>query len=181
MILDDAELLEKARQLDTDALAQIHDRYYGPVFSYIVFRVSQRELAEDMASEVFLRFLRALHARQAPQSTLRGWLFSVAGHIVNDHHRHSYRHPQVQISDALEHPGGSLDSTIEVRMLVDDLRRAVTELTDEQQQIIALRFGSELPIQDVARTLGKTEGAVKQLQARAVAALARIMKARVDV
>ncbi len=58
----------------------------------------------------------------------------------------------------------------------EELRQAVLSLTEEQQHVIALRFGQEMPIQEVARMMGKTEGAIKQLQARAIAALARQIK-----
>ncbi len=68
----------------------------------------------------------------------------------------------------------------EASLAREDLRRAVADLTEEQQNVIALRFGHELPIQEVARALGKTEGAIKQLQARAIAALARKMAPGVE-
>src|SRR5580765_7872948 len=87
IVQDEVALLARARQFDTDALAQIHDTYYGPIFRYIAFRVSDHHSAEDLASEVFTRFLAALRQRNPPTTTLRGWLYGVAGHIVSDHLR----------------------------------------------------------------------------------------------
>jgi RNA polymerase sigma-70 factor (ECF subfamily) len=178
-VADEARLLELARQYDTDALAQIHDDYYGPIFRYIAFRVSDRETAEDLASEVFLRFLKALREQKAPQTTLRGWLFSVAAHIVSDYHRRHYRAPHVALTENIESQSITPADHVEAQLDRDDLREAVATLTEDQQQVIALRFGYDMPIQNVAQTLGKTEGAVKQLQARAIAALARRMHAGV--
>ncbi len=172
---DDTDLLVRARGFDRDALAQIHDRYFGPIFGYIALRVNDRAAAEDLASEVFVRFLSALHQRTAPRTTLRGWLFSVAAHIVSDHHRHRYRAPQARLDESLMSMAPGPDETAEATIDREDLRKALAALTEEQQSVIALRFGAEMPIQDVARALGKSEGAIKQLQARAIAALARRM------
>lgn len=172
---DEQALLAQAHALDTDALANIHDLYYGPIFRYVAFRVHDRDIAEDLTSEVFMRFLSALRNQSAPQRTLRGWLYSVAAHVVADHHRGNYRVPHSELDESLvsREPGPA--EVAEVALVREDLRRALGDLTEEQQNVIALRFGYELPIQEVARTMGKTEGAIKQLQARAIAALARKM------
>jgi RNA polymerase sigma-70 factor (ECF subfamily) len=172
-VQDEVALLARARQFDTDALAQIHDSYYGPLFRYIAFRVGDRETAEDLASEVFTRFLSALLQRNAPSATLRGWLYGVAAHVVSDHLRKRYRAPHVELDDTMvSHTAGPAE-VAEAALVREDLKQAMASLTEEQQHVIALRFGRELPIQEVARAIGKTEGAVKQLQARAIAALAR--------
>ncbi|HNP84589.1 MAG: sigma-70 family RNA polymerase sigma factor [Chloroflexi bacterium SZAS-1] len=170
---DEVALLKRARQFDTDALAQIHDTYYGPLFRYITFRISDRDVAEDLTSEVFTRFLSALRQRNPPETTLRGWLYGVAANVVADHMRKRYRAPQVELDEGLISHADGPHELAEAAMTRSDLRQALTHLTEEQQHVIALRFGRELPIQEVARAIGKTEGAVKQLQARAIAALAR--------
>lgn len=174
-MIDEVELLGRARAHDTDALAQIHDAYYAPLFRYISFRVGDRHTAEDLVSEVFTRFLTALRERRPPQSTLRGWLFGVAANVVADHHRRRYRAPHEQLDEEIVSQEDGPAEIAERSATRDDLRRAVATLTDEQQHVLAMRYGQELPIQDVARALGKTEGAIKQLQARAIAALARKM------
>lgn len=176
-VADDSDLLMRARGLDRDALAQVHDKYYGQIYGYIVLRVSDRAMAEDLTSDVFVRFLGALRQRNAPQTTLRGWLFGVAAHVVSDYHRRHYRAPQASLDETIESETPGPEEVVEAALNRADLRNAIAELTGEQQSVIALRFGAELPIQDVARMLGKSEGAIKQLQARAIAALARLMAA----
>jgi len=174
-VLDEAEILGRVHIHDTDALAQIHNAYYGPLFRYVSFRVGDQHTAEDLVSEVFTRFLTALRDKKAPQSTLRGWLFGVAANVVNDHHRHRYRAPQEPLDEAIVSQEAGPDEIAEQSATREDLRRAVATLTGEQQHVLAMRYGQGLPIQDVARALGKTEGAIKQLQARAIAALSRKM------
>ena len=176
--MDDNEisLLARARALDDEALAEIHDRYYEPIYRYVVFRVSNQQVAEDLASEVFVRLLSALRDHTAPQNTLRGWLYGVAFRVVNDFHRKQYRREEVQLSDGIASNANSPLDAVAQRLNWRELRAAMAELTEAQREVIALRFGQEMPIRDVAQLLGKSEGAVKQLQARAIASLARILK-----
>ena len=174
---DELALLARARTLDADALAEVHERYYAPIFRYVAFRVSDRDVAEDLTSEVFTRLLSALRDKNAPQNTLRGWLYGVAARVVSDHHRRHYRAPEVELDESLMSRDASPADIVEKMLTHADLKQAMTELTDEQQHVLALRFGYDMPIQEVAKTLGKTEGSIKQLQARAIAALSRKLTA----
>ncbi len=170
---DELALLARAHALDPDALAAIHDTYYAPIFRYIAFRVGDRDVAEDLSSEVFTRLLTALRNQSTPRNTLRGWLYGVAARVVSDHYRKHYRASQVKLEDSIVSREAGPAETLEAVLTRADLRRAMAELTEEQQDVLALRFGYDMPIQEVAHTMGKSEGAVKQLQARAIAALAR--------
>lgn len=170
---DELRLLARARALDQEALTQIHDTYYGPLFRYIILKVGDRETAEDLTSEVFLRLLRALRDTTAPQKTLRGWLYGVASRVVNDHFRRRYRAQQVELHESLPDRAAGPVQIVLDKLTWQQVQEHLEELTDEQQEVLALRFGYEMPIRDVADLLGKSEGAVKQLQARAIAALAR--------
>ncbi len=173
IVHDELALLARARSLDPEALAQIHETYFTPIFRYVAFRVNDRAAAEDLTSEVFTRLLSALRDKNAPQNTLRGWLYGVASRVVSDYHRQQYRAPEVELDEALASRELDPAEAVEKMMTQENLKRVMQELTEEQQNVISLRFGYDMPIQEVARTLGKTEGAIKQLQARAIAALAR--------
>ena len=176
---DELALLARARKLDQDALALIHDTYYTPIFRYVAFRVGDRDTAEDLTSEVFTRLLSALRERTAPQNTLRGWLYGVAARVVSDYHRKHYRASEVDLDEGLiSHDNGPAEA-VEQMLTHEELKQAMRQLTEEQQHVLSLRFGYEMPIQEVARALGKSEGAIKQLQARAIAALARRMSSEI--
>ncbi len=172
-VQDELALLARARSLDPEALAQIHDLHYTPIFRYIAYRVSDPDVAEDLTSEVFVRLLSALRDRHAPPHTLQGWLYGVAARVVSDYHRQRYRAPTAELDNHLASNEMGPHETVEASLTREALMAALDELTDDQRTVIALRYGSDLPIRDVAEMMGKTEGAVKQLQARAVAALAR--------
>lgn len=173
---DEFTLLARARRLDPAALAEIHDAYYAPIFRYVAFRVGDRQIAEDLTSEVFTRLLSALRNRASPQNTLRGWLYGVAARAVSDHFRKQYRTQHVELNESLVSGEAGPAEAVEAMLTREELKQAVAALTEEQQNVVALRFGFDMPIQEVARVIGKSEGAVKQLQARAIAALARRLK-----
>jgi len=136
-------------------------------------RVNDHDVAEDLTSEVFIRLLSALRDHTAPRNTLKGWLFAVASRVVNDHYRQRYRYRHTELDDSLPAEHERADERVETTLTKEALREAMVELTEEQQNALALRFGFGMSIQETAQTMGKTEGSVKMLQARAVAALAR--------
>lgn len=172
---DELLLLHRAKSLDQDALAQVHERYYDAIYRYLSFRVNDVQTAEDLASEVFIRFLHAIQQKNAPQNTIRGWLFGTASLILKEHYRKKKRSQLTELSESL--PGETVAPTERLEALESNqaLRLAMANLTEEQQQVLALRFGYEMPVRDVAETMNKSEGSVKMLQVRAIAALSRIM------
>jgi RNA polymerase sigma-70 factor (ECF subfamily) len=173
---DDQILLSRARALEPEALTQVHNIYYVPIFRYLFLQVGDMDTAEDLTSEVFIRLLKALREHTAPQNTLQGWLFGVANIVAKDYFRKQYRARLTPLDDSLPSAGAGPDQVIETELVNQRLQAAVTELTEEQRQVIALRFGYEMPLERVAQTLGKSVGAVKMLQARAIASLTRILK-----
>jgi RNA polymerase sigma-70 factor (ECF subfamily) len=177
-VQDELSLLAGVQKRDPQVLAQVHDAYYPAIFRFIAFRVGDHETAEDLTSEVFTRLLDAVRDRNAPQNTLRGWLYRVASNIVADHHRRNYRIKQVALDDDIQSNSIDPAEALSSKQVLANLAEALTELTEDQQNVISLRFGYEMAIRDVAKVMGKSEGAVKQLQARAVAALSRTMSRR---
>jgi RNA polymerase sigma-70 factor, ECF subfamily len=174
LITEDDDLLAAARQLDSRALATIHDRYYGDLFRYLLYRTGDERTAEDISSEVFMSLLDALHKGRAPDS-LRAWLFGVASHGVADHFRRQARRPQTELRDEMPAPDPGPDAEVSQLFSAQAVRQALSQLTDEQQQVLALRFSDGRSVADTAIQMQKSVTAVKQLQFRAVAALRRVL------
>ena len=168
---DEAALLDRARALDARALGQIHDEYYPALYRFALYRTGDPATAEDIAAEVFVRLLDALHAHRAPQTTLRGWLFGVAAHLVADYFR---RRPADPLPDTLP-AGHSPAAEAEDRLQRQAVHGALQRLSPEQQNVLALRFGQGASLEETAGALGKTVNAVKQLQWRAVESLRRAL------
>ncbi len=168
-ITAEAVLLARARELDSRALGEIHDRYYPELYRYALYRTGDAEAAADITSEVFLRLLDALHARRPPQTTLRGWLFGVASHLVADHFRAAPAVPLVETLAADDSPA----EEVERRLKRQQAQAAIRTLSEEQQQVLALRFGDGFSVEETAQALGKSVTAAKALQFRALEALRR--------
>jgi RNA polymerase sigma-70 factor (ECF subfamily) len=175
LVTEDEELLAAARRLDSRALAAIHDRYYGDLYRFLLYRTGDAHTAEDLSSEVFMRLLDSLHKGRAPDS-LRAWLFGVASHLTADHFRRQSRRPQSELNDELPAPEPGLDSEISNLFTAQAVRQALQQLTQEQQQVLALRFSEGRSVADTATVMQKSVTAVKQLQFRAVAALRRLLE-----
>ncbi len=170
---DNTLLLQQARAGDARALAEIHDRYYPKLYRYALYRLGDDAAAQDVAGEVFVRLLDTLRAGRPPQSTLSGWLFGVAAHLVADHFRRAPRE-SFPISDNLvSHTSAAHEA--EERLQHQQLRLAMRQLTAEQQEVLALRFGDGFTLEQTAEIMGKSVNAVKALQFRATAALRRAL------
>ena len=173
---DELTLLHRARTFDQDALAQIHDRYYTAVFRCIDYRVQDTQTVEDLTSEVFIRFLNAIRDRHAPQNSIQGWLIGVAKNVLKEYYRRNHRDNWSLLTDEQAGSTPSPPEITDTNLMNEQLREAMEELTEEQQQVLALRFGFEMPVKQVAEAMQKSEGSIKMLQGRAVASLTRILR-----
>ncbi len=170
---DESQMLDGLRNLDAQAIGIVYDRYSTEIYRYARFRLSDEHLAEDIASDVFVELLEALQNGRGPQSNVKAWLLSTAAHRVTDHLRRSYRRPTTSIPDDLpDHRATPVDE-FDHRERSRDFRRAYALLTDEQQHVLALRFGEGYSLEETAAVLNKKINAVKALQFRALAALQR--------
>jgi RNA polymerase sigma-70 factor (ECF subfamily) len=170
-VTDDLALLRRASQLDPHALGQIHDQHYPEIYRFALYRTDDPEAAQDIAAEVFVRLLDALHAGRAPKTTLRGWLFGVAAHLVADHFRRAPTAPLDEELLADHSPSGEAEDRLQKQLV----RQALRTLTAEQQNVLSLRFGDGFSVEKTAEALDKSVTAVKALQFRAVEALRRAL------
>lgn len=172
-VFDENILLSKAQALDQEALSQIHDQYYDSTYRYISFRVNDLHTVEDLTSEVFTRFLSALRKPSGMPKSIRGWIYGTASRVVKEYYRSQRRSNIVALDESLADQGKGPEQSIQDKWTQCELRGAIKKLTEDQQNILSLRYGYDLSIQEVAKTVNKSEGSVKMLQMRAISALAR--------
>lgn len=168
---DELLLLRRIRALDEDALTTVHDTYYAAIFRYISYRVPDYHVAEDLTSEVFTRLLSALRDHTAPSNSLRGWLFTVSSRVVKDFYRKQYRANEAPLDESVPSQRAEPDQAVMELLDQERLHEAMKALTEDQQHVVALRFGYGMPIREVAEAMGKSEGSIKMLQARAISTL----------
>ncbi|WP_246039614.1 ECF subfamily RNA polymerase sigma factor, BldN family [Glycomyces buryatensis] len=176
-----AQLVARAQDGDASAFGEIYDRYNETVYRYIYFRVNNAQLAEDLASETFLRALRRISSFSWQGRAFGAWLVTIARNLVVDHfksgrYRLEIAKPDVLGADTAETDPSTSPETAALEKLTNaTLLTAVKKLNPDQQECIVLRFLQGFTVAETARTMGKNEGAVKALQYRAVRTLARLL------
>lgn len=168
------DLAAQARQGDTGALAALYELHRPAIFRFLYYRVGERELAEDLTSEVFLRMIRSLSASRKDGS-LRAWLFQVARNLVIDHYRKNSGRAPVALEERLTSTADNPIASVEQQMTSEHLNRALSCLPDDQRDVVLLRFIAGMPLADTAQALEKTEDAVKGLQRRALIAMRELL------
>jgi RNA polymerase sigma-70 factor (ECF subfamily) len=170
----------RAQEGDGDAFAEIYHRYFDTVFRFIYFRVSNRQIAEDLTADAFLRALRRIGSVTYQGRDIGAWLITIARNLVADHFKSGRSRLEMLTSDVLDTdeergPEGSPEMAVLEHITNVTLLEAVQQLNPEQRECIVLRFLQGFSVAETAHTMGKNEGAIKALQYRAVRALQRLL------
>ena len=175
------ELVERAKAGDAEAFGLIYDRYVDNVYRFVYFRVGNPQLAEDLTADTFLRALSRIGSVTWQGRDLRAWLVTIARNRIADHFKSGRYRLEITTGDLLEADReergseGSTEDAVMDHITNVALLTAVKQLNPEQQECIVLRFLQGFSVAETAEAMGKTEGAIKALQYRAVRALARLL------
>ena len=173
---EEARLIQRAQQGDEKAISELYRRHVDVVYRYIWARVRDETVAEDLTAQVFLKALEGLPTYQDTGKPFLAWLYRIAYARTVDHWRQQERRVEVPLDEALPtgepRPGALLEMEDDWVVAVD----LMAKLTDDQQAVLMLRFIGEMSLAQVAETLGKTVGAAKAIQHRALASLARMLQ-----
>ena len=173
--MNEAELIQRARRLEGQALAEIYDAHNGAIYRYALRLLGDVTLAEDCVSETFTRFLQALSKGKGPRAYLQAYLFRIAHNWITDFYRRGSLETR-SIDDELslaaqDNPAQSAHENAQMRRT----RAALKQLTPDQRAVISLKYYEGWENAEVAAMLDKPVGAVKSLQHRALTALKRIL------
>jgi len=171
-------LLESAAGFDEKALGEIYDRYEARIYSYIYRRTGNESLAEDLTAQVFLKMLEAIRNDKGWHSSFSGWLYRIAHNAVIDYYRQRDRQQQVSLEETLTTTASDHNPVVmaEASLDAERLRMAIGRLTEEQAEVVTLRFLEGYNISEVAEMLDKTEGSIKALQYRAITTLRQLLQ-----
>lgn len=177
------ETVAAAKRLDAGAVAAIYDAFADPIHRYISFRVRDPHEAEDLTDQVFVQMIEALPRYDDRGLPFAAWLYRIARNLIVDRHRRAARQAVVALSESLPATGAGADPFAEAARSLDRaaLARAMATLTDDQRDVVVLRFIEGWEVDEVAHFLGRRPGAVHALQHRALAALQRALRRRGDV
>lgn len=172
---NDWALLEKAREYDPAALGVIYDRYSTRIYNYIYHRVGDAHLAEDLTASVFTKMLEAIRSAKLWRTSFSGWLYRIAHNMVVDYYRSGRKDSDLPLEERFVTLRGDPVKSLDVSLAQAQIRKAIGQLTPEQCQVILLKFAEGMSNTEIAEIMGKTEGAIKSLQHRALDALRRVL------
>lgn len=173
---DEIEILAAANSLDQDALAAIFDEYAPAIYKYLLRLGVNSQEADQIVGDVFARLLDKLVEGKGPRTNLRSYLFQVAYHLVVDHARERQRIVPLEVADTVKEEIKPVQSMAEENMLLEKLSIVMErELTEEQRNVIVLRFQEDFSLKEIADIIGKNVNAVKALQNRGINKLRQTM------
>ena len=175
-------LVARAQAGDREAFGEIYEQLAPKILNYLYHRIGgSREVAEDLTEDVFIKVLEKLDRYQDRGLPFVSWVYRVAHNRFVDHFRRQPKQEMVSIEDCYNLPQGTAETELDTTLTQGILAVALQRLTEDQRQVVVLRFLQGLSLLETAAAMSKTEDAVKKLQARGLRALSRALGGRAAV
>ena len=170
-------LVELARTGDSDAFGMLYDHYQLSVYRFLFYRTRSVQLAEDLTSETFFRALRSMSNFRWQGKDFGAWLMTIARNLATDHFKAGRTRLELTTEDMTVHDDSTEgpESAVLSGLTNEILLGALKSLPDEQRDCLIMRFLQGMSIAETAAVLGRSDGAIKQLQLRGVRNLAKLM------
>ncbi|MGZ5406042.1 MAG: sigma-70 family RNA polymerase sigma factor [Nocardioides sp.] len=170
-------LVELSRGGDKDAFGLLYDHYQGSVYRFLFYRTRSSQLAEDLTSETFFRALRSMNNFRWQGKDFGAWLMTIARNLCTDHFKAGRTRLELTTEDMSPHDDETEgpETAVLASLTNEVLLKALQQLPDEQRDCLIMRFLQGLSIAETAEILGRSDGAIKQLQLRGVRNLAKLM------
>ena len=172
---DEKSLVSRAQAGDEEAFAWLYEQYFTKIYRYVVIRMGNEMEAEDITQQVFLKALQSIKSFKWKGAPFSAWLYRIAHNQVVDYFRKTKRRTMVPVDEVTLFDESDPQAEVEKKLDLKQLSGALQHLTEAQRTVISLRFTSELPTVEVARIMGKKEGAVKALQHSAIVSLRKVL------
>lgn len=173
--MTDETLIRRAQAGDSTAVVTLYERYKQRIYHYLYYRLGETHLAEDLTTEVFIRVIRGLPRLRESSPSLQAWIFQIARNLATDQLRKQRGRMHTRLDEQLVDPGPTPDYVAELSMTFNQLHDALQQLTDDQREVILLRFINGLSTEQVVQVMNKSESAIKNLQIRGLRSLNRIL------
>ncbi len=178
MICNEADLAKRASEHDPAAFAQLYNAYVEKIYKYVYYKVGNAPDAEDLTEQVFLKAWEAIGRYTWCGYPFSSWLYKLAHNLVVDHYR--TRREALPLNDILstsDEPIIDPEAALNLSLDAAELQEAIAQLTDEQRQVVSLKFIEGYDNAEIAQMLNKKEGAIRALQYRALRSLQGILEA----
>jgi len=169
------ELIARAQRGDVEVIGELYSNYHLDIFRYLFYRVGEKETAEDLTSEVFIRMIRALGGYRQQRVPFDAWLFQIARNLAIDYLRKLNVRKHLSLEEEMVSETEDIDGTVERRLTSDRLVKALERLNEDQRDVIVMRFVNGMRIEQVAQALNKSVDSIKGLQRRGLLAMREIL------
>lgn len=174
-VLAEWEIVRRAQSYDDGALRALYEAYYPKIYNYAFLQMGDVQAAEDLASDVMLKMIESIKSYRFKGLPFGAWVFRIARNRLIDLHRRRKRRGEVDLSETLASTLASPQSLAERALERGQLQVALKHLTNEQRQVIVLKFIEGFDNRSIGRIMGRSEGAIKSLQHRALHGLRRVL------
>ena len=174
-VQDEESLVRRAQQRDQEAFTQLYEQHFDRIYRYVALRIGDKIEAEDMTQQVFINALRSISSFKWKGIPFSAWLFRIAHNQVVDYLRKKAKQATIPLDESQASSDSNPQLVAERRLDIEQLLLATKQLTEAQREVVSLRFAGELSIAQVAKVMGKSEGAVKALQHSAIVALRKAL------
>lgn len=172
---DEGALVLRARELDPETWTDIYQRYYQRIYSYLYYRLGRTEVAEDLTSTVFIEALERIGSFEYRGLPLISWLYRIAHNLAVSYLRRQKASASEPLGEEVPWRGALPEEQAERAATAREVNQALQVLTEDQRQVVLLKFVSDMSNAEVAQIMRKPEGAVKSLQHRALDSLRRVL------
>ncbi len=174
-VTTDDMLLRRLQRGDPAAVIETYEQYFAPLYQYARLKLSDRDAAQDIVSDVFVKLIEVIGRPGAPRLNLRAWLFSVARHQISRVYGDAPTLPLEAVEEWMPTPDNNPELRLNESIPLERVQHALRMLAADHQEVLILRFGQRLSMKETADVMGKSVSAIKSLQFRALDTLRLIL------
>lgn len=172
----DSLILERIKKGDANAFSEVYDEYHQKIYRYIYFKVPGQQIAEDLTGNTFLKFWEYINKSEKQVDNLQAFLYSIAHNIIVDYYRQRQESHQesLEISEAkqvIDDNADKIINQIEIDQEMNKLIKAITDLSDDYNDVITLHYIEQYSIKEISEITGKTENNIRVILHRAIKVL----------
>ncbi|MCL4405370.1 MAG: RNA polymerase sigma factor [Patescibacteria group bacterium] len=178
MLEGEQKLVERAKSGDSSAFGLLYDYYLPRIYRFVLIKVGQREVAEDITHLAFLKAWENIDRYFYRGYSFGSWLYKVARNTLTDHYRDRNSSTQVHLDDIFIEPESDKPrpgENIDIKLESERIMAALLKLSALEQDVVIMRLVDDLPTKEVAEAVGKSEGAIKLIQHRAIKKLKELL------
>lgn len=169
MLEGEINLIRQAKDGDHGSFGKLYDHYISPIYRFVMVKVNHKPDAEDLTHEVFLSAWQNLKNYKFQGFPFSSWLYQIARNKVIDHYRTKKNHSNIdEVDENLFEVVGTLEGGLDRSLALEEVKEAIASLSPDQQDVIVMKFIEDLSNEEIAKSLGKSDGAIRLLQHRAV-------------